>query len=310
MASETRQSCGNSRKAIMPHAKSSDDVQSLISAPMTIFQRKALLKQLQSPSVISSLRHPEILMDFFTDSLNLSDLSISVPALTGLYHLITTRNLDYPSFYSRLYALLDGNLLPSKYRSRFLRHLDTFLAPTNHLPASTTASFIKRLSRLCLFAPPSAIVAVVPFIYNLLKSHPATTFLIHRKPYPPYTKSKSNLGVDPYDPVEPDPQITGAMDSSLWELATLQSHYHPTVASICRIISEQFTKQAYSLEDFLDHGYGTLMDGELKKSESKKRKEREKEVVVEYKIPRRIFAREGGEEKGELSLVKDLWSFD
>ena len=277
---------------------------------MTISQREALLKQLQSPSVISSLRRPEILMDFFTDSLNLSDLSISVPALTGLFHLITTRNLDYPSFYVRLYALLDASLLHSKYRSRVLRHLDTFLDPTNHLPAATTASFIKRLSRLCLYAPPSAIVAVVPFIYNLLKSHPATTFLIHRQPYPPYTKSKSDLGVDPYDPSEPEPQKTGAVNSSLWELETLQSHYHPTVASISRIISEQFTKQTYNLEDFLDHGYATLMDGELKRSESKKRKEREKEVVAEYKIPKRIFAREEGEEKGEMNLVKDLWSFD
>ena len=294
----------------MRSVKAPDNVQTLISQPMSMSQRKALLKQIQSPSVIASLRRPEILMDFFTDSLNLSDLSISVPALTGLFHLITTRNLDYPSFYPRLYALLDANLLHSKYRSRVLRHLDTFLAPTNHLPAATTASFIKRLSRLCLYAPPSAIVAVVPFIYNLLKGHPATTFLIHRMPHPPYTKSKSDLGADPYDPSEPDPQKTRAIDSSLWELETLQSHYHPTVASICRIISEQFTKQTYSLEDFLDHGYGTLMDGELKKSVSKTRKEREKEVVVEYKIPKTIFAREDGEGKGSLNLVKDLWSFD
>ena len=82
------------------------------------------------------------------------------------------------------------------------------------------------------------------------------------------------------------------------------------MASICKIISEQFTKRAYNLEDFLDHGYGTLMDGELKRSESKKRKEREKEVVVEYKIPKRIFTRDIGDEKAETDLVKDLWNFD
>jgi U3 small nucleolar RNA-associated protein 19 len=278
---------------------------------MTTTQRKALLRQLQSPTVISSLRRPEILMDFFTDSLNLSDLSLSVPAITGLFYLITTRNLDYPAFYHRLYALLDQNLLHSKYRSRVLRHLDTFLAPTNHLPAATIASFIKRLSRLCLFAPPSAIVAVIPFIYNLLKSHPSTSFMVHRKPYPPYTKSKENLGVDPYDPSETDPQRTSAIDSSLWELETLQSHYQPTVASIARIISEQFTKQQYNLEDFLDHGYGTMMEGELEKGkEGKKRKM--KEVVVEYKIPKRIFVRheeEGKDEDRKMNLIKDLWSF-
>jgi U3 small nucleolar RNA-associated protein 19 len=297
----------------MPSIQNLDNVGTLISAPMTLTQRKTLLKRLQSPTVISSLRRPEILMDFFTDSLTFSDLSLSVPALTGLFHLITTRNLDYPLFYPRLYALLDEKLLHSRYRSRVMRHLDTFLAPTNHLPAATIASFIKRLSRLCLFAPPSAIVAVLPFVYNLLKAHPATTFLIHRNPYPPYTKSKENLGKDPFDAAENDPQRTGAIHGSLWELETLQSHYHPTVASICRIISEQFTKQQYNLEDFLDHGYATLMDGELKR-EGKRKKENTKEPVVEYKIPKRIFAKEPGEENEErgveVDLVKDLWRFD
>ena len=283
-----------------------DNVASLVTRPMTITERKALLRKVQTPATISSLRRPEILMDFFTDSLNMGDLSLSVPALTGLFHLISTRNLDYPQFYPRLYSLLDQNLLHSKYRSKVMRHLDTFLAPTNHLPAATIASFIKRLSRLCLFAPPSAIVAIVPFIYNLLKQHPSTTFMIHRNPYPPYTKTKTDLGVDPYDSSEADPQSTGAIDSSLWELETLQSHYHPTVASICRIVSEQFTKQHYNLEDFLDHGYGTMMDAELKKKEGK----REREPVVEYKIPKTILTRDDDETGEQLSCVKNLWSFD
>lgn len=287
-------------------SEGTQNVASLVTRPMTISERKALLRKVQTPATISSLRRPEILMDFFTDSLNMGDLSLSVPALTGLFHLITTRNLDYPQFYPRLYSLLDQNLLHSKYRSKVMRHLDTFLAPTNHLPAASIASFIKRLSRLCLFAPPSAIVAVVPFIYNLLKQHPSTTFMIHRNPYPPYTKTDTNLGVDPFDPAETDPQNTGAIDSSLWELETLQSHYHPTVASIARIISEQFTKQQYNLEDFLDHGYGTMMDSELKKKEGK----REREPVVEYSIPKRIFAREEVDVEAEHDPIKDLWSFD
>jgi U3 small nucleolar RNA-associated protein 19 len=309
--------CQLRRGAIMPKAKkasagsSSDgttNIASLVTKPMNLQQRKALLRRLQTPAIISSLRRPEILMDFFTDSLNMGDLSLSVPALTGLYHLIATRNLDYPQFYPRLYALLDHSLLHSKYRSRVMRHLETFLAPTNHLPAATIASFIKRLSRLCLFAPPAAIVAVVPFIYNLLKQHPSTTFMIHRKPHPPYTKSEDRLGEDAYDPAETDPQVSGAIDSSLWELETLQSHYHPTVASICRIISEQFTKQQYQVEDFLDNSYATMMDSELNKKEGK----REREPVVEWQIPKRIFARDPGEvvEDGERNLVKDLWCFD
>ena len=42
------------------------------------------------------------------------------------------------------------------------------------------AAFIKRLSRLALFAPPAGIVTVIPFIYNLLKRHPGCVVLIHR----------------------------------------------------------------------------------------------------------------------------------
>jgi U3 small nucleolar RNA-associated protein 19 len=278
---------------------------------MTVAQRKALLKQLQTPEAISSLRRPEILMDFFTDCLDMRDLGLAVPALQGLFHLVTVKNLDYPDFYPRLYALLDGDLLHSKYRSRVLRHLDVFLSPTNHLPAATVASFVKRMSRLCLFAPPSAIVAVVPFVYNLLQMHPTTTFMIHRHPHPPYTKFKHNLGNDPYDPTQTDPQLTHAVDSSLWELETCQAHYHPAVASIARVISEQFTKRQYNLEDFLDHGYASMLESELKKKESKK------PPVVEYKIPKKIFATEEAESEDDGDTAKDrvvdpltqLWDF-
>ncbi|OQV09424.1 hypothetical protein CLAIMM_13547 isoform 2 [Cladophialophora immunda] len=293
----------------MPSSTAMDSYAAQIAAPMSASQRKQLLKQLQSPEAIDSLRRPEILMDFFTDSLDMRDLGLAVPALTGLFHLITTKNLDYPSFYPRLYALLDRDLLHSKYRSRVLRHLDIFLSPTNHLPAATIASFIKRLSRLCLFAPPSAIVAIIPFIYNLLKQHPTTTFMIHRNPYPPYTKFKYNLGNDPFDPNEPNPQLTNAIDSSLWELETCQSHYHPTVASIARIVSEQFTKQQYNLEDFLDHGYATLLDSEFKKKERKP-------PVVEYKIPKKIFAvAEDSEDdaagkEDSMDKLLDMWDFE
>lgn len=244
-------------------------------------------------------------MDFFTDNLNDPDLSLAIPSLTGLFTLITTRNLDYPQFYPRLYNLLTPSLLHSKHRSRFLRHLDIFLNPTNHIPAATIASFIKRLSRLALFAPPAAIIAIIPFVYNFLKSYPTCTFMLHRHPFPPYTKSTDNLGVDPFNPSEQDPSQTHAIDSSLWELHTLQDHYNPTVSQICRIISEQFTKQQYNLEDFLDHGYGTLLESELKK-------DGKREPVVEWRIPGKIFEKEmtekeGGEEEGDVLL--DNWTF-
>ena len=215
-------------------------------------QRKLIL-ELMSHRIAPWFLKVEFLMDFLTDSFNVGG-STSLLSLSGLFYLIQHKNLDYPQFYQKLYSLLDCSMLHSKHRSRFFRLLDTFLAST-HLPAALVASFVKRLARLSLFAPPSAIVFVVPWIYNLLKSHPRCTFMIHRK-----NEINLNEGMwgDPFRQKELDPMETDALMSSLWEIQMLQSHYHPNVATIAKIISEQFTKQAYNPEDFLDHSYGTV----------------------------------------------------
>jgi U3 small nucleolar RNA-associated protein 19 len=202
--------------------------------------------------------NPEMLADFLTSSYDAGG-SMSLLALSGVFYLIKERNLDYPSFYPKLYSLLDRDLLHSKHRSRFLRLMDTFLNST-HLPAALVASFIKRLARLALNAPPSAIVSIVPWMYNILKHHPQCTFMIHREVRDPELQKQIDEegAKDPFDPEEADPMETGAIDSCLWEVVQLQSHYHPNVATIAKIMSEQFTKQAYNIEDFLDHSYATV----------------------------------------------------
>ena len=215
-------------------------------------QRKTIL-ELMSHRIAPWFLKVELLMDFLTDSFNFGG-STSLLSLSGLFYLIQHKNLDYLQFYRKLYSLLDCNILHSKHRSRFFRLLDTFLAST-HLPAALVASFVKRLARISLFAPPSGIVVVVPWIYNLLKSHPNCTFMIHRNGE--VDQDEKTWG-DPFRQEEPDPMETDALESSLWEIQMLQSHYHPNVATIAKIISEQFTKQAYNLEDFLDHSYGTV----------------------------------------------------
>lgn len=253
---------------------------------------------------------PELLMDFLTDSYN-GGGATSLLALSGLFYLIQEKNLDYPQFYPKLYSLLDAELLHSKHRSRFFRLLNTFLTST-HLPATLVASFIKRLSRLSLNAPPAAIVAIVPFIYNLFKNHPTCTFMLHRaiREKELQAEIEAEGMEDPFDPEEPDPDRTGALDSCLWEIETLQSHYHPNVASIARIISEQFTKHSYNLEDFLDYTYQGMVQAELGTGE----KPLKKIPVVEYQIPKRIFTdrlleEDGGVDTAQGSLLRTLWDF-
>ncbi|GAM33712.1 hypothetical protein TCE0_013r00818 [Talaromyces pinophilus] len=274
-------------------------------------QRKSLLKKMAHTIAPWFLR-PELLMDFLTDSYNAGG-STALLALSGLFYLIQERNLDYPHFYTKLYSLLDSELLHSKHRSRFFRLLDTFLAST-HLPATLVASFIKRLARLALNAPPSAIVAIVPFAYNLLKSHPTCTFMIHRDISNDSHKRnviEAQGMTDPFLANESDPTLTNAIESSLWEIESLQSHYHPNVAAIARIISEQFTKQSYNMEDFLDYSYQGMLMAELGAEEKTFRKQ----PVVEFQIPKRIFTdrllveEDGGEDKGVGRLLRGVVEF-
>lgn len=247
----------------------------LLKLEMNKEQRKRILA-VMADTIAPWFLKPELLMDFLTDSYN-SGGSISLLALSGIFYLISEKSmlcrlkffdivltyslpdLDYPLFYTKLYSLLDSEILHSKHRSRFFRLLDTFLAST-HLPAVLVASFLKRLSRLTLNAPPAAIVAVVPWIYNILKKHPSCTFMIHREARTEEDRQDLEREgfEDPFLEDEQDPMETDAIESSLWEIVALQSHFHPNVATLANIISEQFTKVSYNLEDFLDHSYGSV----------------------------------------------------
>ncbi|KAL9054918.1 MAG: hypothetical protein Q9162_003859 [Coniocarpon cinnabarinum] len=250
-------------------------------------ERNTLLR-MTSNVIVPWLQTPTFVLDFLADSFEQGGPT-ALLALSGLYEMMTTHNLDYPLFYTKLYSLLDDDLLHSDHRSRFFRMLDEFLS-SSHLPAAMVASFIKRLSRLALQAPPAAVVTIVPFVYNMLQMHPTCTFMIHREPRTPEERRtiEEQGAADPFNMSEEDPMNTGAIDSCLWELETLQFHFHPNVASLAKIISQEFRKQAYYLEDFLDHSYNSLVDGDLGK-------EMKKPPVVEFEIPKQIFTDAGGD---------------
>lgn len=263
---------------------------SIFRSPLTVSNRKAILNIMPSQILPWFPNRMEVLADFLTDSFD-GGGALSLLALSGIFKLITERGLDYPDFYTKLYSMLDEDVLHSKHRSRFFRLLDQCMS-SSHLPAAMVASFIKRLSRLTLQAPPGAIVWVVPWVYNMLKRHPSCTFMLHRPhhlahaiytSHPEYLESGMD---DLFSMSEPNPMTTNAIESSLWELHTLQDHWHPNVGTLAKILGEQFTKRDYVLEDFLDHGYATLVDAELSK-------EMKRKVEVEWEIPKRIVTAEG-----------------
>ncbi|CAK7214503.1 Maturation and nuclear export of 40S ribosomal subunits interacting protein [Sporothrix curviconia] len=303
--------------SVAKHRKMAQDAWLAVLQRVALSNDKSLRKRalgIASTVIAPWFARPELMLDFLTDCYDAGGAT-SLLALSGLYYLIRERNVDYPAFFRKLYSLLDAELLHSKHRARFFRLMDSFLA-SSHLPVQMVASFIKRLARLCLFAPPSAVVSVVPWIYNMLKKHPQCTFMIHRVPRTADERAalaRDGLA-DPFSLAEKDPMETGAVDSCLWELVQLQSHYHPNVATIAKIVSEQFTKQAYNVEDFFDHSYQSMLEAEFGK-------EVRKTPVVEFQIPKRIFlphgeavapaadtADTGGEQPEDQLLVK-LWDF-
>lgn len=226
-----------------------------LNLSLSIEQYKTILSILHK-RIIPFFNNPVKLMDFLTDSYNLGGI-VSILSLNGLFELIKSYNLDYPNFYEKLYSLFNKDLFHVKYRSRFLRLTDVFLNST-HLPTTIIASFIKRMARLSLTASPSAIVSVIPFIYNLLKKHPTCMVLLQNEEFDEFT--------DKFDNSVSNPLYTNAMESSLWELETLSSHYHPNVATLARIFKQPFRKLNYNMEDFLDWNYSILMETENSKN--------------------------------------------
>lgn len=120
----------------------------------------------------------------------------------------------------------------ARHRLKFLQLTDVFLA-SSLVPAYTVAAFAKRFARIALTAPPMAAIVCIAFIHNLLRRHPSCTCLIHQ---PDGSVAQENAGVDPYDAAAEDPAVSGAIESSLWELAALRVHNCPMVRLLHAVV--------------------------------------------------------------------------
>ncbi|XP_067135535.1 nucleolar complex protein 4 homolog B isoform X1 [Centruroides vittatus] len=206
-------------------------------------------------NVISDFTNPLLLADFLTKAYNAGG-SISLLALNGIFTLMQNYNLEYPDFYKKLYALFDASVFYSQYKANFFFLADVFLSST-HIPEYLVAAFIKRLSRLCLIIPASSLFVVIPFIRNLLIRH-QLQILINNP-------SDVEITDDPYIMDEPDPLKCKALESSLWEIKTLQSHWHPEVAIKARFINKPLPKMESDLSEFYELDSHELFEKEISK---------------------------------------------
>ncbi|XP_070205043.1 nucleolar complex protein 4 homolog isoform X2 [Littorina saxatilis] len=221
--------------------------------------------------VVPFLSSPLVLADFLTQSYDVGG-AISLLALNGIFILIHRYNLDYPDFYKKFYTLFEPQIFQAKYKARFFHLADLFLSST-HLPSYLVASFVKRIARLALSAPPAGARLCVVFVYNLMVRHPSCAVLAH---HPDYT-----CNTDPFLMEEQDPAKTKAMDSSLWEIKTLQSHFSPEVAQEAMKINHPVT-QEQKLADFLEVSTEQMMEHAMKKKPTQ-------EVPINHEKPKGLF---------------------
>uniref|UniRef100_A0A8C8DKF9 Nucleolar complex associated 4 homolog n=1 Tax=Oryzias sinensis TaxID=183150 RepID=A0A8C8DKF9_9TELE len=213
-------------------------------------------------SILPHMSKPALMIDFLTAAYEVGG-AISLLALNGLFVLIHQHNLDYPDFYKKLYNLLEPTVFHVKYRARFF-HLANLFLSSSHLPLYLVAAFTKRLARLALTAPPTGLLIVLPFIYNLIRRHPSCRVLLHK----PSTEDEPVE--DPYLMDEEDPAQCRALESSLWEIKTLQKHYHPDVAKAAMMISTPLSEQEEDISELLELTTYELMERDLKKPQDKK----------------------------------------
>ena len=161
---------------------------------------------------------------------------------------------DYPDFFTNFYALVTPEILHVKYRARFLYWADVFLSSTN-LPAYVVASFVKKFSRLALIASVETLLPLLPLIANCLIRHPNLMEL--------FNSAGQTTATDPFEFEQTDLRKTRALESSLWELKALQTHWDRRVREQARFINYTLPKDEFDLSDLLELDFPALVEQAL-----------------------------------------------
>ena len=201
-------------------------------------------------------------------------------SLRGLFVLMVKHNLEYPQFYARLYGLLTPDALGGPHRAQFALELQRFLGSSG-LPVTMIAAFAKRLCRIALVGTTPAAALAVALTFNVLHRHPTARVIVHRpragEPGAPSVAADAAGGdgsgepakldrepgaapLETFDDDADDPEKSGAIGSSLWEVDSLRAHHCPTVASLAALFAQPFTHatQPVPLEPLLAMSYRSL----------------------------------------------------
>ncbi|XP_062271114.1 LOW QUALITY PROTEIN: nucleolar complex protein 3 homolog [Scomber scombrus] len=198
---------------------------------------KKAQKSVLLPAVLEGLaKYAHLInMEFFDDLLNVLQSLILSGGLTNResLHCIQTvfiilsgqgdvLNIDPLTFYSHLYRML-LTLHAGKSNDDIiivLRCLDAMLTRRRkQVSLQRAMAFVKRLSTLSLHLLPNASVGILAATRSAVHSFPKCDFLLDNE----------IQGSGFYLPELDEPEHCNAQNTALWELHTLQRHYHPVV---------------------------------------------------------------------------------
>jgi U3 small nucleolar RNA-associated protein 19 len=207
--------------------------------------------------LLPKMSNPLMCADFLNKSYQVGGL-ISILALDSLYVLISKYNIEILEFYKKIYEQLNPSIFNTKYKYRYFALLDTCLSST-HLSVYLVAVFMKKISRLLLFAPSTDTKVLLRFITNLAIRHPTCKQLIHRK------NGKSISG-DPFDINSTNLNQTTVLNSSVWEVQAIANHYSSSIAQEIKFLNSLPKNESDVFELFDDNNFYNQIENEMNRN--------------------------------------------
>ncbi|XP_042364082.1 nucleolar complex protein 3 homolog [Plectropomus leopardus] len=207
---------------------------------------KKAQKSVLLPAVLEGLANFAHLinLEFFDDLLNVlqnliqsGDLSNreSLHCIQTVFTILSGQgdvlNIDPLNFYSQLYRMLPRLHAgaPSDDIIIVLRCLDAMLTRRKkQVTLQRAMAFVKRLSMLSLHVLPNASVGILAASRAAMHAFPKCDFLLDNEVQ----------GSGFYLPELDKPEHCNAQNTALWELHTLQRHYHPVVQRLAVHLSQ------------------------------------------------------------------------
>ncbi|EFJ11960.1 hypothetical protein SELMODRAFT_125068, partial [Selaginella moellendorffii] len=155
----------------------------------------------------------------------------------------------YVHFYDVLLHLYPDRNLDSE--NSFAEALQVILCESRHHDLQRVAAFVKRLAAVSFHFGSSTAMAALVTIRHLLLRYKKCRNLLENDggggnamlPFLFYKPTSFQV----FHLTEPDPDLSGALSSVLWELALLQSHYNPEVAKLSQQIAGTLASENFSV---------------------------------------------------------------